>query len=263
MREFKDKYPYIYWGSGPKKALILPPTAELKISVKYTASQQYFVFKNFFPADYTVYYFGYEPNLPPDHSIDRLVADIADFIKEELGTATVVGVSYGGLVAIPLVLGFPNLVEKMVMMITAHKISESGLFFMKKAVELADQGDLSGLDALFNRLYRRKRWEYFVRATGWLMKRAMAKIHNPLSTLSIAYREILSRNGSYDHRIHEIGCPMLIVGGTADIFFSEEIFRELAAKVKNSSLVLFEGEHHMLPVEKAGAVKKIFLDFLA
>ncbi len=262
-KEFKGKYPYIYWGSGPKKAIILPPTAELKISVKYTASQQYFVFKNFFPAEYTVYYFGYEPNLPPDHSVDRLVADIADFIREELGKAVVVGISYGGLIAIPLVLGFPDLVEKMVMMISAHKISDSGLTFMKKAIELSDQNDLRGLDYLFNRLYRRKRWEYFIRATGWLMKRSMAKIHNPLSTLSIAYREILSRNGSYDNRIHEIECPMLIVGGTADIFFSESIFRELTAKAKRSTLVLFKHEHHMLPVEKAGAVRKIFREFLA
>ncbi len=260
---FKSTYPYIYWGTGPKKAIILPPTAELKVSIKYTAPQQYFVFKNFFPSHYTVYYFGYEPNLPPDHSVDRLIADIAEFIRSELGTATVVGISYGGLIAIPLVLGYPDLVEKMVMMISAHKVSDSGIEFMKRVVDLSDQGDLKSIEALFNRLYRRKRWEYFIRATGWLMRNSISKIHNPLSTLALAYREIISRNGSYDGRIHEIGCPMLVVGGTADVFFSESIFRELSEKVKFGSLFLMKGEHHMMPVEKAGAVRKIFKAFIS
>jgi pimeloyl-ACP methyl ester carboxylesterase len=260
---FKEKYPYIFWGNGSKKAIILPPTAELRASIKYTAPQQYFVFKSFFPADYKVYYFGYEPNLPETHSVDSLVSDIAEFIKLELGSATVIGISYGGLLAIPLTIRYPELVDRLVMMITAHKISNSGILFMKKAIDFAQKGDIKRLDAMFNRLYRRKRWEYLMSILSWLTKKSYSKIQNPLSTLINAYKEIIIRNGDYDTELQKIECPVLIIGGTADIFFSESIFRELASSVKNGTLKLFEEEHHMLPVEQAGKVKEIVLPFLA
>ena len=56
--------------------------------------------------------------------------------------------------------------------------------------------------------------------------------------------------------------PYWWLGGTADEFFSESIFRKLASKVKNCQLKLLEGEHHMVPVEQAGKIKKIVLGFL-
>jgi len=49
-----------------------------------------------------MYVLGYQQDLPPDTSIEQIAEDVAEVIENHIGTATIIGNSFGGLVAIPL-----------------------------------------------------------------------------------------------------------------------------------------------------------------
>jgi pimeloyl-ACP methyl ester carboxylesterase len=55
----------------------------------------------------------------------------------------------------------------------------------------------------------------------------------------------------------------LVLGGTADQYFDVEAFTETARLIPSAQLKLFEGETHMLPIERRGEVAQVLKAFLA
>lgn len=68
-----------------------------------------------------------------------------------------------------------------------------------------------------------------------------------------------ARNAAY---AAAIGAETLVVGGTADQFFDRGAFAETARLIPGARLELFEGERHMLPVERRRDVARRLADFL-
>jgi pimeloyl-ACP methyl ester carboxylesterase len=71
------------------------------------------------------------------------------------------------------------------------------------------------------------------------------------------------RRWNPDFRAGEITAPALLVAGTDDRLTPLEEARRLHARLPRSTLRLFEGAGHMLPLERAGDVQEAVLSFLA
>ena len=54
----------------------------------------------------------------------------------------------------------------------------------------------------------------------------------------------------------------MIVGGTADQYFDAAAFEETARRIPVARLELFDGETHMLPVERRRDVARVVAEFL-
>ena len=54
--------------------------------------------------------------------------------------------------------------------------------------------------------------------------------------------------------------PTIIIGGSRDQFFAESM-AEARVRAPEIKTAIFEGETHMVPVERARAVKQIVADF--
>ncbi len=183
---------------------------------------------------------------------------------EEIGRATVVGVSFGGFVALRFAASHPGLVDKLVLLVSAHQFSTEGRRRIDAQIASLEAGDLSGMVRHNMALFRRPWYNWLVRLRYKRRKGTFAADFNDPASIVRAYRALFStdfeRNGACAARI---GAETLIVGGTADQFFGRDDFEETARMIPRARLELFEGERHMLPVERRRDVAGLLADFLS
>ena len=63
-------------------------------------------------------------------------------------------------------------------------------------------------------------------------------------------------------RLGEISAPSLVIGGTEDPFFSEDLLRETAEKIPDATLRVYEGVGHGVPKERKRRYEHDTLAFL-
>jgi pimeloyl-ACP methyl ester carboxylesterase len=63
-------------------------------------------------------------------------------------------------------------------------------------------------------------------------------------------------------RLGEISTPTLVIGGSEDPFFSENLLRETAEKIPDATLRLYEGVGHGVPKERKRHYEQDALAFL-
>jgi pimeloyl-ACP methyl ester carboxylesterase len=259
---FLGKYPYVKEGIGTKNLVLFRPTGDLRVSIKMEAAEEIQLMRKFVPESYTLYILGYDPHLDKDFTKEQVAHDYATFIKERMDKVTIVAISFGGFVAIPFAALYPELMEKLILLITGYKVSESGEQFSQTAIDLAKAGKAYELDqhitTLYGKWWSRKLFHFIT----WLNRKKTMKIMNPLSTLIYAYEHMLITNGENKKYLSKIQAPTLVLGGTKDIVFSGEIYTETAQLIPKGKLILYEGESHMVPIEKMKDVKQKVVQFL-
>ncbi|MDP9353739.1 MAG: alpha/beta hydrolase [Chloroflexota bacterium] len=183
---------------------------------------------------------------------------------DEIGRAAVIGVSFGGFVALRFAAIHPGLVDKLVLLVSAHRFSPEGQRRIAAQITALEAGDLYGLVRDNAVLFRRPWYNWLVRLRYLRRKGRFAAEFNDPASIARAYRALFStdfeRNGAYAARI---GAETLVIGGTADQFFGRDDFEETARLIPRARLELFEGERHMLPVERRRDVAGLLADFLS
>ena len=263
---FLGKIPSIKGGSGPRKAVVFfGGNALLKRLDRSDAHRYAGMIGALLPASTTFHILGYEEDPPPSYSLDAIVHDLAKIVSDEIGRATVIGISFGGFVALRFAATHPELVDKLVLLVSAHRFSPAGRQRIDAQITALEAGDLEGLVRDNSVLFRRPWYNGLVRLRLWLRrrKRRFAAEFNDPAPVARAYRALFStdfeRNGAYAARI---GAETLIIGGSADQFFGRHDLEETARLIPRARLEMFEGERHMLPVERRQDVARLLADFL-
>ncbi len=243
--------------------VIFPPTQELIFPIHKNPWVQIKRYQPLIPSHIgTVYILGYNPHI----TINTFLADVAEifaeFIRERIGPCYIAGISYGGALSIPFASKFPELTQKLIIVVGSYALSESGVQICKEVTELAKKNELLKIQfkmiSLFHNPILRKFVQFSTRM-NWEKKKTYM---NPPSTLINAYTHIVNHNYELKKYIHHIKSPTLIIGGTQDQFASNEMYKTLAEAVKDSKLVLFENQTHTVAVEHLRKVKKLIEDFL-
>lgn len=259
---FLNKIPYAKAGSGEKKIVIFPPTHHLLWNVTLDAEGQVDGYKHFIPDGFTFYILGYDPHLPKNHSSEDIAADFAKIIKEHIGPATIMAVSYGGSVAIPFAALYPDLTKKLILIVSTYGSSGKGVEFAKELIQLAEEGKSFTLQKKINNLYSSKILRYLFEFKTWKNWGKLEKNMNPISTFINAYNHLIDTEESRKKYLSKIQAPTLIIGGSKDQFASEEFYRTTAELIPNAHLELFEGKTHTVPVERLFEIKKLIKNFL-
>lgn len=97
---------------------------------------------------------GYDPT-PPDYRLGTIGRDLGAILDELGGNMSVMGVSYGGLVALRAAVDHPDLVAKLVLLVSAHDFSAEGKRRVHRQIDCAARGDLVGLTEDFVALFPR------------------------------------------------------------------------------------------------------------
>jgi pimeloyl-ACP methyl ester carboxylesterase len=236
---FSNGLPYACIGDGPRNLVVFegldfrhkPPSAvTLRMSTGYLRGLE---------DSYKTYIVSRRPGLPPGYSLRDMSNDYAVMIKDELGGAVdIIGVSTGGAIAQHLAIDHPDLVGRLVLIMTGCRLTTQSKELQMKVADLARMGKRRAAYALLGTAIIRKGiakhfFKWFMGLMGPLMIPA-----NP----SDGIIEI-EADDRYDlsDQLDRINAETLVIGGEEDFFYA---IRETAERIPNARLVLYPNVGH-------------------
>ena len=246
---------YASFGSGPKTLVLLPGLSDGLATVKGKAFILAQPYKLFFEK-YTVYMFSRKNDLPEGCSIRDMAEDQVRTLKS-LGVErfSLLGVSQGGMIAQYIAIDHPEMVEKLVIAVSAPCCSEMSRTVIRQWLEFAEAGDHRSL------MIDTAEKSY---SPAYLAKyRSMYPIIGRIGKPADGYRRfrvnaeaILGFDASGE--LSKISCPTLIIGGEEDKIVGAEASRQLHALIPGSSLHLYPDLGHAAYEEAKDFNKRIF-----
>ena len=248
-----DMY-YMSFGQGSKNLVVLPGLSDGLTTVKGKALFLKAPYKRFL-AEYTVYMFSRKNDMPEGYTIRQMAEDQALAMKElSISKAAVLGVSQGGMIAQYLAIDYPEMVEKLILAVTAPNANEVATDVVGAWIEMAKQGDHVRLmtdtaEKMYSKHYLEKNRKLFP---------LMARFTKPKSY------ERFFRNASailgFDAReeLPKIGCPTLIIAGEDDHTVGNEAPYVINRSIPGSELCIYQGLGHGAYEEAKDFYEKIY-----
>ena len=168
-------------------------------------------------------------------------------VLREIGPASIVGLSTGGAVAQHLALDHPDLVERLVLVVSGARLAPRGREICLAWRALADAGRWRDLRASMAAIAVDGRIaQGLAHAAGWLSGGA-----EPVGPRD--FRALLDLVLAHDTtgRLGGLAVPALVIGGSADPFFPAESLRATASAIPNAVLEVVEGSGHGLAKQRA------------
>ena len=245
---------YVSFGQGEKPFIILPGLSDGLMTVKGKALMLAKPYKLFFE-NFTVYMFSRKNDLPVGISIADMAEDQAQAM-EILGlkNACVMGVSQGGMVAQALAVSHPELVEKLVLTVTAPCVNSIIRECADTWIGFAKQGDHKSLmidtaEKTYSPAYLKK----------------YRKIYPVIGTIgkpSDYGRFLANANAilSFDvsASLEKITCPTLIIGGDEDRIVGIDASYDLKKGIKDSEIYVYKGLGHAVYEEASDFNERVF-----
>jgi pimeloyl-ACP methyl ester carboxylesterase len=248
--------PYLRLGQGPPLVMALGGAAE-HASPSGAGRQVSLVMAARFAGHFTVYMTSRKPGLAPGATMADIAADYAVAIGEGLGGPVVFhGTSAGGAVGLQLAIGYPHLARRLVLAAAACRLSPSGRQLLAEVARLVQAGDSRQASALVGKALAPRLVRYPAGALAWLANPFVAG--NPADMLITNAAMIAFDAGP---ELRQVRAPALVMGGSADPYYSEDLFRRTAAAIPGGRAVIFPGKGHLCPAASKTAAG-IALGFL-
>ena len=229
---------YNKFGNGPRNLVIIPGLSLMTVEGKGLSMAWMF---RMYMKDYTVYVMDKKDNVPKDATIEDLAEDVATAMeKVGIVTADVYGVSMGGMIAQYLTLNHPELVDKLVLCVTASKMNDTIEKYTNHNIMLAKKGDLEtvqreGITELFTEAYVKPLKPFLP---------LLSKLGIPKSnTRFIRLCQAIQTMDAYD-RLGEIKCPTYVIGAGKDKVVGTESADELADAIEGSERFIYRNLGH-------------------
>jgi pimeloyl-ACP methyl ester carboxylesterase len=254
---FSSGVPYLRSGHGPPLLVASGLTPEhanptgrwREMALKWVAP---------FAEHFTVYLANRRPGLDPGTTMGDLADDYATAIEQDIGAAARVhGTSTGGSIGLQLAIDHPALVDRLVVSAAACRLSEEGRRMQRELLRLTEVGDARGAGALLLGAMAPAPLRYPARGLGRLVGPLFATA-DPSDNIAV-----LRAEDAFDAEpnLGRITAPTLVLGGTNDSFYSEELFRRTTDGIADAKLVLYPGKSHMY-VAGSAAPAAVALGFL-
>ncbi len=245
---------YVSFGSGAETLILLPGLSDGLATVEGKAlilAKPYRLFLR----DFTVMMFSRREPLPNGHTIRDMAVDQAEALKRlGLGRVSVVGVSEGGMIAQYLALDRPDMVDKLILAVTAPRMNDTVRSCVPRWMDMAQRGDHKALMINTAELsYSPERLKRYRKLYPLLGRIGKPKTYDRF--LADA-RAILSFDAWED--LPKIACPTLILGGEEDRVVGPEASRAMAARIPDSTLYLYPGLGHALYEEAKDFNRRVF-----
>ncbi len=193
-------------------------------------------------------------------NFDEIVADMALAIPSP--PDLLLGISFGGLVAIRFAARHPELTRRLVLLVSAQRFSSAGWLRMQTQFDALERGDLEALVRENALLFRRPWFNWLVRLKLRRDAKTLTAAFRPPAAILHDYRQLFGPDlQSTPASAARIQCPTLLLAGAADQFFDPAACQETAATIPGAQLRLFEGETHMLPIERSAEVARAIAIF--
>ncbi|MBQ3841413.1 MAG: alpha/beta hydrolase [Ruminiclostridium sp.] len=253
------KMSYVSFGHGDKTLVFLPGLSDGLVTVRGKAILLYRPYRLFFDK-FTVYIFSRKDDMPDGYSISDMAADQAAALRAlGIEKACIAGISQGGMISQHLAAGFPELVEKLVLAVTAPYANETVRNAVSGWIKMAEDGDhkrlmLDTAEKTYSDRYLEK-------------NKMLLPLHGMIGKPKSYRRFLINANAilDYDARdiLGRITCPTLIIGGGRDKTVGTEAAYELHDGIAGSELYIYpEIGHGVWEHDEAPDFNKRIFDFL-
>ena len=211
-----------------------------------------------FAEHFTIYLVNRKPGLAPGATMSDIAADYAGAIEQDLGEPVMLhGTSAGGSVALQLAIDHPALVRRLVVAASACRLPPHVHQVQAEAVRLAQNGEGRRALALYMGSLVPRPVGFAARGLGWLMGRGFTpqKRSDMLITLGAEC------TFDAEPELSRVQAPTLVLGGTNDRFYTEDLFRRTADGIPDGRAVVLPGKSHGY-VAGSKETAGIALDFL-
>lgn len=244
---------YISFGKGNKNLIIIPGLGDGLRTVKGMAIPLAFMYKKF-AKEYTVYIFSRRNNLTNGFTTQDMAQDIAQAMNLlNISKADILGISQGGMIAQCIAINNSKKVNKLVLAVTSSKTNEMINNVVGNWIQLAKNGDFRNMfidtvEKSYSEKYLKKYRKYY----NILWRVSKPKKYE---------RFIIQANSCLTHNVYDdldkIKCPTLIIGGKQDSIVGVNSAKEIADRVSNSELYLYEDYGHAVYEEAKDFNEKV------
>ncbi len=247
------KLDYIRFGNGPITLVMIPGVGDGLKTVKGMALPFAFLYRSL-AKDFTVYVFSRRRNLAPGMTTRDMAEDLNSAMDAlGLSPAALVGVSQGGMIAQWLAIDHPDKAEKLVLVVTLSRPNATVRDVVERWIRMSERDDYKGimLDTA-ERSYSEKRLKL-----SRLEYRLLGSVGRPESfeRFRIQAASCVTHD-TYDLLDH-IVCHTLVIGGKDDKIVTGQASVEMAERIPNCELYLYDGLGHGLYEEAPDFLKRI------
>ena len=233
---------YVSFGDGSRNLVVLPGLSDGLATVKGKAILLSRPYKKFFQ-DYTVYMFSRKNDMPEGYSIRDMASDQALAMKTlKIDKACLLGVSQGGMISQYIAIDHPQMVEKLILAVTAPYANAVAKDAVSSWIDMAERGDHTALlldtaERMYSEDYLRKNRRYFPLIAKFTKPSSYDRfLKNANAILGFDSREGLS----------SISCPTLIIAGDDDKTVGNDAPHEMNEAIDGSELYVYKGLGHGL-----------------
>lgn len=239
-RTFSSGVPYMRTGRGPALLVAAGLTTQ-HANPTGTSRRMSLAWAAPFAEHFTVYLANRRPGLTEGTSIHELADDYATAIEGDIGEPVLVhGTSTGGSVALQLAVDRPELVRRLVLAAAACRLSPAGRSVMAEVARLTEAGDFRAATAAMAAAGTPPRMRLFARPAGWVVGQFAASDQSDM-LVTIAAEDAFDAEPHLDR----VTAPTLVLGGTADGFYTRDLFERTAAGIPQGKAVVWEGRSHV------------------
>lgn len=245
---------YVSFGYGEKAFVLLPGLSDGLATVRGKALLLSRPYRMFFKK-YTVYIFSRKNDMPAGYAIRDMANDQATAMKAlGMQSAAVMGVSEGGMIAQYLAIDHPDLVEKLIVAVSAPRVNEKIQSCVSKWIEFATQGNHKQLmidtaEKSYSSEYLKK-YRKIYPVIGFIGKQSSYE------RFLVNANAILHFDALQD--LKRIICPTLIIGGECDETVGIDASYEMREQIAGSKLYVYKGLGHAAYEEADDFNERVF-----
>lgn len=245
---------YITFGKGTKPLIMIQGLSTTGIKgLGFFISIMY----RHFAKEYKVYLFERRDRLWEGITIEDFAKDLATAMDAfEIKKAHIIGVSQGGMIAQYLAINRPDLVDKLILVVTLSRNNSTIQAVIKNWITLVEQNDIKRFVAdMTRKMYSDK---YFKRYKCLIPLLTILQKKKNLQRFIILAESCLTCN-TYDH-LKSIKSPVFVIGAGKDQIVTGEASEEIAKQL-NCKILMYENAGHAVHQECKDFNQRIY-DFL-
>ena len=218
---------FFRFGRG-KSPLVILPGLSVDSVMKYAdaVAEAYALLTD----DFTLYVFDRRKELPPVYSVRDMAEDTAAAFRAlGLPPVCLFGASQGGMIAMILAAGYPDLVSRLVLGSTSARLEPEQSQTVENWIRLAKAGDAKGLYLAFGEAIYPP--AVFEKSHDLLTAAAKSVTEKDLQRFVILAESI--RGFDVQDQLRKISCPVLVLGSEDDAVLGSESSKQIADLLKD------------------------------
>jgi len=197
------------------------------------------------------------PGLPRGMSMADMAAEHADAIRSlDAGPIDVAGISTGGSIAQQLAADHPDVVARLLLLCTACRLGPAGRALQRRvAARIRAGAQRKALAVLGADMVPPGRGQVAAGAVSWLAGPRLLAGGDDLHDMAVT----IEAEDAFDLAACErpIAAPTVLLAGSADRFYSPELFEETARLIPDCRLRVFAGRGHVSVARDPGWAEEI------